>query len=169
MAIIKSFGTSDSNILKVESTYGIVLPEDYFEFLTRFNGMFIGSGSYCTIPFLMVDNGEVDFQEMYGIDTKNETLNLIKANEIRDEFVAFDNPFVIGADPGGNLFLINGGGSDKSIYYWDRNHIHFDDGFCHQELSEEGNVYKIFNTFTAFYNSILYNVGGDVRVNIELL
>src|SRR5690606_31047927 len=144
MAIIKSFGTNDSNVFRVELRYGINLPKDYFDFLTLVNGMFIGTSSYCTIPFSKVDNGEVDFQEMYGIDTKNESLDLDKANEVRNEVSAFDNPFVIGADPGGNLFLINGSGCDMSIYYWDRNHIHFDDGFSHQELSGEGNIYKIF-------------------------
>ncbi|AUQ24811.1 SMI1/KNR4 family protein [Dickeya zeae] len=169
MAIKISIGIDYLDVKDVESKCGVNFPHDYVDFLTKYNGMFIDAGSYCTIPFSKVDNGDIDFQEVYGINAINLGFDLLRANDIRDEVMVFDNPFVIGADPGGNPFLMNCNSSDSAVYYWDRTHIHSDDGFDYQEVNEEGNIYKISDSFTDFYNAIMLNVGGDVNIIKERL
>ena len=119
---------------------------------------FYFGGSCCTIPFSKVDNGEIDFQELYGIDAKNPSLNLINANDITDEVVCFDSPFVIGADPGGNPFIINCSGNDGSVYYWDRTHLHDDNIVIITTLVKRAVHIKRLKTLVS---SIMKNVGGD--------
>ncbi|MFP1863783.1 SMI1/KNR4 family protein [Lonsdalea quercina] len=169
MAIKISIGTDYLDVQDIESKYGVNLSHDYVDFLTKRNGMFIDTGSYCTIPFLKVDNGDIDFQELYGVNTINPGFDLARANEIRDEIMVFDNPFIIGADPGGNPFLINCNSNDAAVYYWDRTHIHYDDGFDYGEINDEGNIYKVFDSFSDFYDAINLNIGGDVNIVKERL
>ncbi|AYH03384.1 SMI1/KNR4 family protein [Pectobacterium parmentieri] len=169
MAIKLSIGIDYSDVKDVESKYGIIFPSDYIDFLTKYNGIYIGAGSYCTIPFSKVDDGEIDFQEMYGINTINPSFDLLRANDIRNEVVVLDNPFIIGSDPGGNPFFINCEKSDSAVYYWDRTHIHFDNNFDYQETNEEGNIYKLSDSFYKFYDFIMVNVGGDKKTIKEHL
>lgn len=169
MPIIVSSGVSDQDINSISQRFSVVLPADYILFLREYNGLFIGEGSYCTLPFIKVDNLEIDFQELYGIDLNNPTLDLINANSISDEVILLDNPFVIGADPGGNPFIINGNGHDEAIYYWDRTHLHNATHCDYHEVNEEGNLYKAFDTFSEFYNIIMNTVGGDCELKEKQL
>lgn len=164
MAIEIHHGISNLDIGKISNLYGIIFPESYINFLSNYNGLFIGSNSYCTIPCLKVDDGEIEFQELYGIDTSSPLFDLTKVNNVRDEIVVFENPFIIGADPGGNFFLFSGNKNDNAIYYWDRTHIHFGNGFDYHEVNEEGNIYMIFENFSDFYDAIMSNVDGDTNI-----
>ncbi|MBC0549402.1 SMI1/KNR4 family protein [Escherichia coli] len=164
MAIEISHGISNLDIEKISSLYGITFPNSYINFLSNYNGLFIGSNSYCSIPCLKVDDGEIEFQELYGINTSNPLFDLTKVNNIRDEMVVFKQPFIIGADSGDNFFLFSGNKNDAAIYYWDRTHIHFGDGFDYHEVNEEGNIYMIFEDFSDFYNAIISNVGGENNI-----
>ncbi|EJH7013303.1 SMI1/KNR4 family protein [Salmonella enterica] len=169
MTIEVSHGVSRLEIEKISSQYGIFFSDDYQDFLFNYNGLFVGNNSYCTIPFSKVDDGNIDFQELYGINSSNPLFDLANVNDIRDEINVFKNPFIIGADPGGNLFLFSGNDNDDAIYYWDRAHIHFDDNFDYHEVNEEGNVYRISDNFTTFYNEIMLNINGDKSITKVVL
>jgi hypothetical protein len=130
----------------------------------KHNGLFIGDKSYCDIPFIKVDDEQFAFQELYAIDAENSGMDLIQCNEISDEITAFADPIVIGADPGGNFFIINCNKNDDSIYYWDREHIHYDNNYDYGEKDEEGNIYKIYSSFSEFYDAIILNTGGDKTI-----
>lgn len=169
MAIKLSLGISLQDVKYVENNYGLLFPVDYENYLLNTNGVFIDANSYCTIPFIKVDDGMIDFQEMYGIKTVNPLLDLNYANKFRDEIVGFKRPFIIGADPGGNMFFIECTGVDESVYYWDRTHLHSGERADHKEINEEGDVYKLCDNFTLFYKEIMVNVGGDTAEIKELL
>lgn len=167
MAVIMSTGTSLDEINRLQLKSGVILAPDYIDFLLKFNGMFIGNDSYCTMEFSTMENKEIDFQELYGIKTKNINFDIIEANKIRDEVLALEKPFVIGADPGGNPFLINGTGNDSRIYYWDRTHLNIESIPDYLEKEEEGDIYIYTATFTDFYRIIRSSIGGDVNEKIE--
>ena len=169
MTIKLSVGTSPSEVEKIQSRYNVVFSNEYYEFLVKNNGMFLGDGAYCTMPFYKVDDGEIAFLELYGIGTINKNLDLDNANVIIDEIKALKNPFVIGADPGGNIFLINGDENDVSIYYWDREHIHFDSNPDYPEYEEEGDIYKFSDSFSEFYERIISYSGGNKTLLKEKL
>lgn len=169
MSIIKSVGIDAGELKKIVDFYNVVLPSDYMDFLTRENGMIIGSGSYCTIPFSKVDDGQIDFQELFGIGTVSPLLDLFKVNEYRDEITELANPLIIGADPGGNFFVMNCKFNDEAIYYWDRGHIHYNDFPDHPEQDGQGNIYKLYDSFASFYKAILTYVEGDKNVEISKL
>ena len=167
MPIELSQGVGVERLKKFQNEIGFFLPSEYVDFLVNFNGMFIGDGTYCDIPFTKVDNGKISFQELYSVDAQSAGMDLIEQNEIQDEVEAFKSPFIIGADPGGNFFLVNCDGHDTSIYYWDRSHIHYDNNYDFAEMDEEGNIYKAFSSFIEFHNAIMNNVGGDVSTKNE--
>lgn len=167
MTVKMSIGIDLSEVEKVQEKHSVVFPLDYINFLKQHNGMFVGEGGYCTIPFSKVDDEEIEFQELYGIKLKNKNLDLDNANKVRDEVEALDEPFVIGSDPGGNLFLING--NKGPVYYWDRNHIHIDSRPDFPEKEEEGDIYKVSDSFSDFYECIILHLGGNKEVVEEFL
>ncbi|WP_221410820.1 SMI1/KNR4 family protein [Aeromonas jandaei] len=169
MAIKLSLGISMQDVKYIQSIYGLIFPFDYENHLLSVNGVFISANSYCTIPFMKVDDGFIDFQEMYGIKTSNPLLDLNYANQFREEIVGFNRPFIIGADPGGNMFFIECSGVDDSVYYWDRTHLHSGEHAERKETNEEGDVYRLCDNFTSFYKEIMANVGGDATEIKELL
>lgn len=161
MAVKLSLGVSAQDVKYIQSIYGLLFPFNYENYLLSVNGVFIGANSYCTIPFMKFDVGVIDFQEMYGIKIVNPLLDLNYANKFRGEIVGFKRPFIIGADPGGNVFFIDCTGVDKSVCYWDRTHLHSGESADYKEINEEGDVYRLCDSFNLFYKEIMVNVGGD--------
>lgn len=159
MTVKMSIGTDLLEIEKIQEEYDIAFPVDYIYFLNNYNGMFVGDGGYCTMPFSKVDDSEIEFQELYGINSINKNFDLYNANKVRDEVIALASPFVIGSDPGGNLFLIDG--DNGPVYYWDRTHMHFDSNPDFPEKEEEGDIYKFSDSFTDFYECIVSHLGGN--------
>lgn len=149
---------------KILEKYNSYIPNDYIEFLSKSNGIFINGNSYCVIPFSKVDDKEVSFQELYGIKTNNIEFDLENINGIRLDITSFNNPIIIAGDPGGNFFLFSGNQNDNKIYYWDRSHIHLDNNSDYPEKNEEGNIYIFSNNFNEFYELIIKNLGGDTSI-----
>lgn len=171
MAITLSLGIEQFEVKNLEKEYRLSLPSDYIDFLTRHNGLFLRDKSYSNLSFHKVDDGEVSFQALFGIKMSNDNFDLAYINKYRDEVIALDNPFIIGEDPGGNLFLLNGNGRDHSIYYWDRTHLHLsDEGHPdYPEKNEEGDIYTFFESFDKFYRTIISSVEGDTDIVEEQL
>lgn len=164
MSIEISGSIEKQEIQKSLEKYNSYIPNDYINFLSKSNGIFISGKSYCVIPFRKVDDKEISFQELYGIKTNNVEFDLDNINDIRVEIKNFSNPIIIAGDPGGNFFLFSGNRSDNKIYYWDRAHIHLDNNYDYPEKDEEGNIYIFSNSFNEFYDLIIKNLGGDISI-----
>lgn len=169
MTIKVGHGASDIKIKDISLALNVDFSKSYIDFLLRLNGVAIFGDSYCTIPFEKVDDGEVDFQALYGLDGKNKNFDLQSNNDIRNETTSLSSPFVIGGDSGGNYYLMNANGVDEAVYYWDRSHIHFDNNFDYPESNEEGNIYKLADSFDSFFQIVVENViGGNDFVISDL-
>ncbi|EKY3146124.1 SMI1/KNR4 family protein, partial [Cronobacter sakazakii] len=71
-----------------------------------------------------------------------------------------DSKLIIGDDPGGNYYLMLNGERQQGIFYWDRTHLHAEDILQQFEIPEQnecGNLYRLNDTFTQFYQSVIDN------------
>lgn len=164
MSIEISGSIEKQEVRKILEKYNSYIPNDYIDFLSKSNGIFINGNSYCVIPFSKVDDKEVSFQELYGIKTNNVEFDFENINNIRLDITRFNNPIIIAGDPGGNFFLFSGNQNDNKIYYWDSTHIHLNNNSDYPEKNEEGNIYIFSNNFNEFYELIIKNLGGDTSI-----
>lgn len=169
MSVQMSCAFDKEDIKKTLGKYNSWVPDSYIDFLSQSNGMFINGDSYCVIPFSKVDSKEISVQEIYGVRARNIEFDLDNNNRFRDDIMAFQNPLIIAGDPGGNFFLFSGNQDDDAVYYWDRAHIHFEHCYDYPEGNEEGNIYKLSNSFNGFYKLIMRNVGGDISIVTQCL
>ncbi len=166
MAINYSIGANDIEIQAFKTKFGfdIDLESEYLQFLKERNGLFLSDETYCDIPFSMVDNGFISFQELYGINLINKNWNIDRLNNnYLDEIKSVKNVIIIGGDPGGNKFLLSTKNDNVKVFYWDRGHIHFDDNYDYKEVDEEGNLYIVANSFSEFIKMIKDNIEGTTK------
>lgn len=136
---INAFGNvSDKMISEFEHHIGFTLPEDYREFLLKYNGG-TSQKRYSTF-FVKELNQEISLDVLFGLNV--DKLDLQKWN---DEFVddMLENTIIIGDDPGGGLIVLINGLDMKGVYYWD-------DSFNFEQSSEERNIYKVADSFHEF-------------------
>lgn len=171
MPIRLSLGIDFIEVEKLEKKYKLLLPSAYKNFLAAHNGLYLADKSYAMLPLDTVDDSEVSFLVLFGIQLNNNNFELDYINRFRDEIATMDKPFIIGEDPGGNFFLLNANGIDSSIYYWDRTHLHLSsEGLpSYPEQDEEGDIYTCSKNFDKFYTTILSSVEGDTRIQKEQL
>ncbi|WP_028301881.1 SMI1/KNR4 family protein [Oceanospirillum beijerinckii] len=161
MPVLVSDGIEEKDVHAIEHDLGFSFYDDYKDFLLAFNGLLIIDNNYCEIPFSKVDDGFISFQELYGLGLSNNDLDLISNNkELSCELTNIKLPLIIGGDPGGNFFFVDYG-TDESVYYWDRSHIHFDGNEDIKEFDECGNAYIVTPNFKDFYELVLNNISGN--------
>ncbi len=141
--ILDSKPLDTKTLRRLESDYNIKLPEEYKNFLLKFNGGYPEPNIFSMTMndqnndgmihrFLRVNHDEVDGIYYY--------LELYK-ERIPEEFLP------IAYDPGSNLILIGISKSNHGkIYFWD----HEDEG----ELVSNNNVYFISNSINKFIGSL---------------
>lgn len=168
MAIIYTTGLNNLEIKALESSYSISFPDDYKLFLAYYNGYRLSSPDYCDLPCNQVDDGFIAFDVLFGSKITNDNFCLEHINnEFLEEITHISNSFLIGEDPGGNFYLLITQGKQKGIYYWDRTGIHAEDKmqeYAYQGVDSYGNIYKIYNSFTDFFNEISIIVGDKEKV-----
>ena len=148
-------------ILPLLKTINFSAPEEYLDFLQKKNGLVVKSPNYCNLPYPGVDQGEVAFSALFGINTCNKYYDLKYNNdEFLEELGFLSDALLIGDDPGGNYFVLMNGAGREGVYYWDRTHLHAEDDIQQFDIAEQqegANLYKVAADFTTFYQMVLQN------------
>ncbi|MCK7339153.1 SMI1/KNR4 family protein [Enterobacter cloacae] len=157
----------------LEAKFKVGLPEDYKEFLRFKNGFVVKSPDFCELEYEGVDEGVIAFYAHFGINMKNPNHDIFRQNEcFLNELYFFDDKLIIGGDPGGNFYLILNGSKSQGVYYWDRIHLYAEydiQKFDIAEQNEFGNIYRISNGFTDFYERICESsFGSGMNLTIDL-
>ena len=157
----------------LEAKFKVVLPEDYKEFLRVKSGFVVKSPDFCELEYEGVDEGVIAFYALFGINMKNPNHDIFRQNEcFLNELDFIDDKLIIGGDPGGNFYLILNGSKNQGVYYWDRTHLHAEDDIQKFDIAEKnecGNIFKISNSFTEFYERICESsLDAGVKVNVDL-
>lgn len=154
-------GIVSTEVDDFEKKSKVVLPDKYRDFLKNVNGVFLSGSTYCSINIDVVDDGQIEFQELYGINVKNKNMNIEYINnKYLDEIHNLTNALIIGADPGGNNYVLNL--ENGNILYWDVQHIHLDGQPIYEETDDEGNLYLVSDDFVSFYTLVFNNIQGDL-------
>ncbi len=177
MYIVSNRGIDNSKIEEFEKRFGLVLPEDYKDFLFHTNGGILNDEKGVSIH---IPNTEIDIavKEFYGIGLNEHGLETINYR-IWDQIEAMDisvnmdeeekeqsnlpelssenkvvyNLLVIGEDILGQYIVINFIGDVSFICYWD-NEMKF-------SKPDEENAYYISSSFEEFVHIIEKNEKGD--------
>lgn len=140
---------------KLESALRLSLPEDYKNFLCKWNGIFVSLPDWVNLPFDKVYGGEIAFTALFGFCVANKNFNIVEMNaNLKDDIAHLGNVVVIGDDGGDNYFVLLQRSNYYSVFYWDRTHLHGDsvDSDCDiQEQDECGNLYFVSETFDDFW------------------
>jgi cell wall assembly regulator SMI1 len=142
-----------ADIDKLERASGAVLPEDYKAFLRRHNGLAIGSPGYCQLPFQKVDDGEIAFANLFGVELGKSPMDIGAFNrEFISEIAFVGKVLAIGDDGGDNPYVLRLDQAPGTILYWDRTHLHrADRGRVDiPERDDCGNLHEVCATFTDF-------------------
>ncbi|EOC1315172.1 SMI1/KNR4 family protein [Cronobacter turicensis] len=164
---------TEADIQRLEKRYRISLPEDYKTFLLLNNGFVVKNPDYCNLAYHGVDEGAIAFNALFGMGAENEYYDIWYNNEeLFSELDFIDSKLIIGDDPGGNYFLMVNGEHQKGLFYWDRTHLHTEDTLQDYEIPEQnecGNLYRLSDTFTAFFEMISeQTLAQRMKVNRDL-
>lgn len=150
----KNIKTNKEEILLLEQSLEIKLPEDLKEFLLKYNG-----GVPSKLNFTAKGYGSSILKELYGIN-KNEPIRDIQnttkmfKNSIPDKYIP------IGCDQLGNQIILSIKDEHKNkIYFW------WHEGETNSE-NKDSNIFLIEDNFTSFLNS-LENISEPVKGNFE--
>lgn len=129
---------SPISISEFERRVGARLPNDYREFLLRWNG---GTPSPNTVS--VPDLADVLVDRLYGVRDVRTNSDLEHELNSVSEMLP-EGVIPIGHDPGGNLFLlcVKGDGAGQ-VWYWDS-------CLWFESSSETGNTYVVSNSFGEF-------------------
>jgi len=161
MSIVYGNGLNNKEITEIANKYSIKLPMDYINFLTKHNGLAVRDSHACDIQYNNIDNGFISFDALFGVGFINKNFDLNEINDdYLDEISFITGCFIIGVDPGDNLYVLinNENKNDNGVYYWDRTHLHADDevqNYHFKEVNECGNLYTVSNSFNDFLKLIL--------------
>lgn len=119
---------SEKQLLDLESKFGIKLPEDYRNFLKKYNGGYPQPDGF---DFANGEDGSSVDKFLEISDSVNESI-IEYFNNYKDRIP--ENYFPIAKDPGGNLILIGINNADSKVYFWD-----------HENEIEEGDIPSMDN------------------------
>ncbi|EDT2853159.1 SMI1/KNR4 family protein [Salmonella enterica] len=154
-------GLAENQIRDLEKIFSLSFPDDYKDFLSRYNGFVVKQPDFCEFDYDSVDDGAIAFYALfgYGISNRNDEL-VYQNNEYLDEIDFISNAFIIGSDPGGNYFVLVCEGEKKGVYYWDRTHLHSEDDLQKFDINAEnvsGPLYKFSDNFYDFFERLVIN------------
>lgn len=142
---INSFGGASIEAIKnFEESMGVSLPNDYKQFLSKYNG---GTSKVRYSTFKVEElNENIPLDVLYGLDVEKKQLELHNVNnEYIDDMLP--NCIIIGDDPGAGLIVLINDANTEGVYYWDHS-FHF------EQSSEEENIYKVADSFQAFVENL---------------
>lgn len=142
---INGFGKIDLKIIEdFEKSRGIVLPDDYKNFLLEYNG---GTPEVKYSTFWVGElNENMILDTLYGLNIEKRGLNLeFMNNEFGDEELS--DVIIIGSDPGSGLIVLVNYEGMKGVYYWD-------DQLNFEQSTEDDNMYKVADSFDEFITNL---------------
>lgn len=141
---LNAFGkATEESIEELEGFLGFLLPEDYKNFLSEYNG---GTSKVRYSKFFVKElNQEIPLDVLYGIGVKR-TFDLSVCHEEFEEDI-LPNSLIIGDDPGSGLIVLITDVENYGVYYWDHS-------FYFSQSNEEVNTYKIADSFKDFINEL---------------
>jgi len=146
--MINGFGKATRTMVDdFESHIGFLLPDDYKEFLYKYNG---GTPQIKYSTFFVKElKQKIPLDVLLGLGVNK--LDLQKRNdEYSDDLLS--NSIIIGDDPGSGMIVLINDLQMKGVYYWDHS-------FNFKQSNEENNIYKITNNFQDFINN--FNIPHD--------
>jgi hypothetical protein len=131
---------NEINVEKIEKIFSLKLPNDYRIFLTEHNGASIEDGYF----FVDELQQQISMEVFYGVDTKNDSIDIVKINkEFADDILA--KSLLIGGDDGGGWILLICDGENDGIWYYDHSYFF-------EQSTDDLNTYFICDTFSDFMN-----------------
>jgi hypothetical protein len=165
MPVIYKPGLSGSEISYIESRLQRKLPEDYKDFLSRSNGLYLTEPDFGQLSLTSVDEQFVSFDRFFGLIPTEECNDLVSFNkEFIDELSFLQEVIAVGEDGGGNPYVIVGEPGREGVYYWDRTHLHegeTSNNFDIQEQGDCGNLFYFGKKFEDFYSLLIRSLGGS--------
>lgn len=128
MSVSCGSGLAENQIKELEREFSVLFSDDYKDFLSQYNGFVVKQPDFCEFEYSSVDDGYISFYALFGngISNVNDELRYQNKEYLSDiEFVR--SAFLIGADPGGNYFVLICNNEREGVYYWDRTHLHSED------------------------------------------
>lgn len=160
MAIFTGTGISEADIDNLAGKFSVIFPDDYSDFLKTYNGFRVKSPDYCNIPFNKVDNGFISFDVLFGHGVSNKYFDISTMNnELLDELSFVEHAVIIGADPGGNYYVLITEGRQSGVYYWDRTCLHLEDvkqdySIADEDEEETQHLYLVVCNFQQFFDML---------------
>ncbi|XTZ39055.1 SMI1/KNR4 family protein [Salmonella enterica] len=159
MAILTGTGIGQADIDLLSRNFALTFPDDYKNFLKNYNGFWVESPDFCNIPFDKVDNGYISFDGLFGNQVNNKNFDIAVINdEFLDELSFIENAFIIGTDPGDNMYVLVTEGQHAGVYYWDRTCLHTEDRKQDYAISGEEDsqhLYLCDVKFEQFFDKIM--------------
>ena len=129
--------TIEQSVVHFEKKYGLVLPEDYKNFLKTHNVYITKENTSVFVDSL---NVELEIDSLFGFDESRDWLDInYWMDQYQDELP--EGSVIIGCDIMKGFFIIMGNGS--GIYYWD-------DSMNFDKSTPESNAYYVCSNFTEF-------------------
>jgi len=144
---MKGFGNADlSDIRDLELENNIKLPNDYIDFLLRFNGGDVEPTDENSIYIEEFGEG-INVDVLFGIQTKEVELSVeFWSNKYRNEMP--HDVIIIGDSYQHGFIVLLCSGENAGIYYWD-------DTYEFECSNDENNTYFIADTFTDFVKGLI--------------
>ncbi|EPR9026328.1 SMI1/KNR4 family protein [Cronobacter dublinensis] len=158
MAIFTGTGIGETDIDSLGRNFLVTFPDDYSDFLKTYNGFRVKSPDYCNIPFNKVDNAFISFDVLFGHGVSNKYFDISTMNdELLDELSFVEHAVIIGADPGGNYYVLITEGGQSGVFYWDRTCLHLEDvkqdySIADEDEEETQHLYLVASTFQQFFD-----------------
>ena len=147
MRHLSSFGScSNVQIDELCERLDIVLPQDYRDFLLTHNGA-KPTEKYLTFNSsdIISEDPDLTIGSLFGVNVDDVDDIYFWHNEFGDELP--ESSIMIGREDNSGFIVLSNQPNLKGIYFWDDAHILSDS-------SDDGNVYKISDTFTDFIKGL---------------
>ena len=143
--LIKRLTVNSLNIDRFEKKYDLVLPQDYIDFLTQYNGGVSQDNSFVSLSSAEIS---IEIDTLFGIGVKEEWLSV---EYWMDKYHSMlpHNSVIIGCDLLKGLFILIFDGSNDGVYYWDSM-------LNCQKSTEDSNAYFLCKSF----NEFIVRIGG---------
>ena len=149
MKVIEMFtdkGASQEEIQKFEQELNCTLPEEYVDFLMKYNGGGVDPDS-ANFIFSNKNKQEDSLVDWFYTLTPDEDYNIQNNMDIFSDRIP-KGVLTIGCDPFGNQILIGTTKHHGEIFFWDHEEENYDD----DEDPTWDNISKISSSFSEFFN-----------------
>ena len=144
---IQGFGKSDfRDIRTFEGENNIKLPNDYADFLHRFNGGVVGLTDENSV-YIKEFEANVNIDVLFGIKSEEPELSIeLWLSDYRSEMP--EDTIIVGTSYQHGFIVLLCSGEDAGVYYWD----HAYEFACSNDGS---NTYYIADTFADFIKGLI--------------